>query len=176
MSYHQKFVTTFAAKKPLLFLTAAFLTLTSMAADRANFSGEWKLNESKSDLGQFGDRIASKTMKIDAQADFITVDVSSSSPDGEQVKRQEKLTFDGKENETTLFGSTKKKSTAKWSDDGQTMTVSSIIYLDRNGEKTEIKVTEVWKLINDGKSISLQSNSNSTFGENAMKLTYDKAS
>ena len=52
------------------------------------------------------------------------------------------------------------------------MTLNSVI--DDRG--TEIKVTEVWKLINDGKSISLQSNSNSIFGENAMKLVYDKAS
>jgi hypothetical protein len=40
---------------------------------------------------------------------------------------------------------------------------------------TEMKVTEAWKLINDGKSISLQSKSNSMFGENVMKLVYDKA-
>ena len=50
MSYYQKIVTIFAGKKPVLLLTAGFFTLTSMAQDRANFSGEWKLNESKSEL------------------------------------------------------------------------------------------------------------------------------
>ena len=49
MSY-QKFVTIFAGKMSVLLLTAGFFTLTSMVPDRANFSGEWKLNESKSEL------------------------------------------------------------------------------------------------------------------------------
>jgi len=57
------------------------------------------------------------------------------------------------------------------------MTVNSIVYLDINAEKQEFKVTEVWKLINDGKSISLQANAKSTFfGERAWKFVYDKAS
>ena len=114
-------------------------------------------------------------MKIAGKADFLTVIVGVASPDGVVFRGQEKLTFDGKKSEG-LFGSTKKKSTAKWSDDGQTMTVNSVIYFHKNSETTEIKATEIWKLINDGKSILLQSNSNSTMGVNAMKLVYDKAS
>jgi len=183
MSYYQKFVTRFAGKKPVLLLTAAFFTLTRMAQDRANFSGEWKLNESKSELvvGQFplcifggGDRMRSKTMKIAGYADFLTVDVANSSPEGALVTRQEKLTFNGKESEATFVGSPREKSTARWSDDGQTMTVNSVKSFDTNGEKADFKVTEVWKLINDGKSISVQVKSYSISGQNTMKLVYDK--
>jgi hypothetical protein len=178
--------------------------LTSMAAVRANFTGEWKLNESKSELvglfpqytqglyfsavlskservGQFplcifggGDRLRSKTMKIAGHADFLTVDVASSSADGALVTRQEKLFFDGKEREATFVGSPREKSTARWSDDGQTMTVNSVRSFDTNGEKADFKVTEVWKLINDGKSIAVQVNSRSISGEHTMKLVYDK--
>lgn len=53
MSYYQKIVTIFTGKKPVLLLTAVFFTLTSMAQDRANFSGEWKLNVSKSEINLF---------------------------------------------------------------------------------------------------------------------------
>ena len=57
------------------------------------------------------------------------------------------------------------------------MTVNSLVYLDINGEKQEFKVTEVWKLINDGKSICLEANAKSTFvGERTWKFVYDKAS
>lgn len=182
MSYYQKSVTRFAGKKPVVLLTAAFFTLTSMAQGRANFSGEWKLNESQSELiEQFplcifggGDRMRSKTMKIAGYAYFLTVDVASSTPDGALVSRQEKLTFDDKESEATFVGSPRKKSTAKWSDDGQTMTVNSVRSFDTNGEKADFKVTEVWKLINDGKSISVQVNLSSSSGGNIMKLVYDK--
>jgi hypothetical protein len=182
MSYHPKIVTLFAGKKAVLLLTVELLTLTCMAQDRANFSGEWKLNESKSELvGQFplcifggGDRMRSKTMKIAGHEDLITVDVASSSPDGALLTRQEKLTFDGKESEATFVGSPREKSAAMWSDDGQTMIVSSFRSFDTNREKTDFSVIEVWKLINDGNSISIQVNSKSISGEKTMKLVYDK--
>ena len=182
MGYYQKFVITFASKMPVFLLTAAFFTLTSMAPHRANFSGNWKLNESKSVRGNTlciydqGDRMRSDAMKITEHADFLTIDVVSSSSDGAPVTRSEKLTFDGKESEFTLFKRGKTFS-VKWSDDGKTMTVNSLVYLDINGEKQEFKVTEVWKLINDGKSISLQANAKSTFvGERTWKFVYDKVS
>ena len=47
--------------------------------------------------------------------------------------------------------------------------------LDRNGEITEIKTTETWKLIDNGQALALESTSNSSFGTNTMKLVYDKA-
>jgi hypothetical protein len=54
MSFYQKFMTIFPGKKWVMLLTAGFFILTSMTQDRANFSGQWKLNESKSELvGQF---------------------------------------------------------------------------------------------------------------------------
>jgi hypothetical protein len=45
------------AKKLTLFLLAGFVCLSTTAAvlfDNADLSGEWKLNEQKSELGQFG--------------------------------------------------------------------------------------------------------------------------
>ncbi|QHW00301.1 hypothetical protein [Spirosoma endbachense] len=156
--------------------------LTNRTSTRANFSGEWKLNESKSErVGQFplcifggGDRMRSKIMKIAGHVDFLTIDVASSSVDGSLVTRQEKLIFDGKESKATFVGSPREISMAKWSDDGQTMTINSVRFLDSNREKADFKVTEVWTLINDGKSISVQVNSSSTSRENTMKLVYDK--
>ncbi|HTE31994.1 MAG TPA: hypothetical protein VK666_16550 [Chryseolinea sp.] len=116
----------------------------------------------------------SKTMKIAGHADFLTVDFASSFTDGALVTRQEKLIFDGKEREATFVGIPRDKSTARWSGDGQTMTVNSVRSFDTNGKTADFKVTEVWKLINDGKSIFVQVNSNSTSGGNTMKLVYDK--
>lgn len=116
----------------------------------------------------------SKTMKIVGYADFLTVDVASSTSDGELGIRQEKLIFDDKESAATFVGTPREKSTARWSDNGQTMTINSIRSFDTNGETPDFKVTEVWKLINDGKSISIQVNSSSISGDNTMTLVYDK--
>ena len=53
MSYYQSIAKTLKSKASVFVLTTAFIGLCSATTfDRANFAGEWKLNESKSELGQ----------------------------------------------------------------------------------------------------------------------------
>jgi hypothetical protein len=166
------------SKKTLVLSTAAYMTICSAATaqtQKANFFGDWKLNEQKSTLGQFA-RMVPKKLKLDGQTDDLTVQRSATSPDGNDITTNEKLTYDGKETESTVFGNTKKKSTAKWSDDGQTLNVNSTIVFEREGQTFEVKVTEAWKLLEAGKVLSVESTSTSQMGTNTMKLLYDKAS
>ena len=72
------------------------------------------------------------------------------------------------------MGMARDKSSARWSNDGQTMTVNSVRSFDTNGKTADFKVTEVWKLINGGKAISIQVNERSNSGEHTMTLVYDK--
>lgn len=177
MSINQTIKNTFG-KKTLVVTATAFVAICSAAtanAQQANFSGDWRLNEQKSTLGQFGGRMAAKKLKLDGQTENLSIQRFSVGQDGNEATTSEKLTFDGKESESTVFGNSKKKSTAKWSDDGKSLNVNSNIALERNGEKIEIKVTEVWKLTDDGKSLSIESTSTSTWGTNTMKLVYDRA-
>ena len=67
--------------------------------------------------------------------------------------------------------------------DGQTMTVNSIVHLmvatpyHVNVQKQAfVYVTEVWKLSNDGKSISVQANAKSNLfnGERSWETIFDK--
>src|SRR5579871_2626088 len=141
-----------------------------------NFSGEWKSKESISMGGNIvccyysGDRMLATTMKIAEQANFLTIDVSSSFPGTTPVTGKEKLAFDGKESESQINHSREwgKKFTVKLSADGQTMTVNSIVhkmiptpYHVDVLEQLIVNVTEVWKLSDDGKSISVQANAKS---------------
>ena len=157
---------------------------------RANFSGEWKSKESISMGGNIvclydeGDRMLSKTMTITEQADFLTIEVPNSSPGAALATSQEKLAFDGKESEINHGRERGKKFTLKLSADGQTMTVNSIVHLmtavpfSINTQKQQfVYVTEVWKLSNDGKTISVQANAKSTLfgGERSWKTVFDKA-
>ena len=157
---------------------------------RANFSGEWKSKESISMGGNIvcvyveGDRMLSKTMKIAEQADFLTIEIPNPSPGATLATSQEKLAFDGKESEINHGRERGKKFTVKLSADGQTMTVNSIVHLgvptpsNINVQKQlVVYVTEVWKLSNDGKSITVQANATSTLGvvERSWKTVFDKA-
>lgn len=67
MHTNQTLLKNLALKTSLLLAAAAVLVLTSATALNAppNFSGEWKLNESKSELGQFG-RGAAKKIKVES--------------------------------------------------------------------------------------------------------------
>ena len=159
-------------------------------AHRANFSGEWKSKESISMGGNIvciyveGDRMLSKTMKIAQHSDFLTIEIPNPSPGAALATSQEKLAFDGKESQINPGRERGKKFTVKLSDDGQTMTVNSTVHLmvatpsNINVQKQAfVYVTEVWKLSNDGKSISVQSNAKSTLfgGERSWKTVFDKA-
>ena len=157
---------------------------------RANFSGEWKSKESIGMGGNIvcsfdeGDRMLSKTMKIAEQADFLTIEIPNPSPGAALGTSQEKLTFDGKESQINYGRERGKKFTVKLSADRQTMTVNSIVHLmvptpyNVNVQKQALfYVTEVWKLSNDGKSISVQANAKSNLfgGERSWKTVFDKA-
>lgn len=160
--------------KLLTFLIAPFIILSfTSVPDRANLAGEWKLNEGKSELGEFGGRFAARTIKIEQTADAITISKTAPSFGGGDATTTETLSFDGKESESTVFGSSKKKSVAKWSDDGQALTISYTIAFERNGQTSEITGKEAWSLTKDG-TLSLITVSTSPRGETTTKAVYDK--
>jgi hypothetical protein len=158
---------------PVLFSTIIFLFSFTSFPEKANFSGEWNLNKDKSDLGQFAD-YATRIIKADQTADMISISRTSTSFTGDEVTTMESLTFDGKETESTIFGNSKKKDSAKWSDDGQTFTMTYTMILDFNGQTNEIKGVETWTLGDGGKTLISQNNSSSSFGDLATKAVYEK--
>lgn len=141
--------------------------------EKTDFSGTWQLNESKSDLGQFAS-FATRTIKADQKADAIAISRTAPSFDGGENTATETLTFDGKEAESTLFGSSKKVATIKWADDGKSFTINFKLHLDFNGQTNEVTGTEVWKLSDDGKMLTTENNSSSSFGDLATKAVYEK--
>ncbi|HYM94943.1 MAG TPA: hypothetical protein VET23_12435, partial [Chitinophagaceae bacterium] len=91
-----------------LLIVPALLLSFSFLPDKANFSGEWKLNEGKSDLGQRA-RFAPRTIKADQKDDAITISRTSPSFNGgDDVTTAETLPFDGKEVQGTGFGNSTK--------------------------------------------------------------------
>jgi len=163
--------------KKLLFSLVApaaiLLAFTSMP-DRASFSGDWKLNEGKSELGEFGGRFTPRSIKVDQKQDNITI--ARTRPGfngGDPVTTTVVLTYDGKETESTGFGNSKTKSTAKWSDDGQTLGINSVTSFERDGQTSEFKATETWTLTKEG-LLSVVTVSSSPRGESTTKAVYNK--
>lgn len=157
----------------ILLLAPAFLLSFTNKPDHANFSGDWKLNEGKSDLGQFAN-YATRSIKTMQDNDSITIARTAPSFNGDDFTSHETLTFDGKECQSNLFGESKKMASVKWADDGQSFTITYKLMLDFNGQQNEIDGTEKWSMADDGKTLVLENNSSSSFGDLSTKAVYDK--
>jgi hypothetical protein len=145
---------------------------------RANFSGEWKSKEPITMGGNIvcayivGDRMNAKSMKITQQADFLNIATPNSTNGKKFSGNQEQLAFDGKETEMKQGDGIGKKFTVKWSDDGQNITINTVVHM----KEVIHYVQEVWNLSKDTKTITVQANAKSNvWGETrSWKTVFDK--
>ncbi|MGV3589811.1 MAG: hypothetical protein ACO1OF_22580 [Adhaeribacter sp.] len=130
-----------------LCLTALLLMfiLTSARFAKNNFAGEWTMSKEKSKLSEGQMRIIFNQLKVTQSANELTISRTGQTPDGQDFTMDEKITLDGKETENKFFdGMVKKKSTAKWSADEKSLTITSAISFNRDGNETTMNSTEVW--------------------------------
>ena len=113
-------------------------------------------------------------MVITQKAGDISFTKTAASFSGETVTATEILTGDGKESESTVYGTAKKKSALQWSADGKTFQVVSSIVLERNGQSFTINTIETWRLEADGKTLVIQTQLTTPQGEITTKSAYDK--
>ena len=148
-------------------------TMSAYAQDKkSDFSGSWKLNEGKSQMGEGRGRMIATKMKITQDASMLTNEKTSVRQSGEEINTTEKVTFDGKETDNSA-NNRKRKSTASWSADGKTLTINATSIFERDGNTMEIKSVEVYKSGADN-TIIIESSSTSPRGEVKAILTYDK--
>jgi hypothetical protein len=117
-----------------------------MAADKPNFSGEWKLDAGKSNFGPMPPP-ASMLRKVTHNDPALTiVEQQSGGPQGDQNITM-KYTTDGKESVNNLMGNDV-KSIATW--EGSSLVIATKVDFQGN----EIKVTDKWSLSDDGKVLT----------------------
>ena len=156
-----------------LLVASTLLFAFTVKPERANFTGEWKLNEGKSDLGQFG-QFATRSIKAEQKADAIVIARTAPGFEGGDQTSTETLSFDGKVSESTVFGTSKRKATGKWSADEQKLISDYTIALEFDGQANEIKGSEEWTLSDGGKTLTIVGKSTSSFGDASTKTVYDK--
>src|SRR5579885_2927255 len=160
----------FAKKLITLIALPSLLLSFTFLADKANFSGDWKLNESKSDFGQRGGRFATRELKVDQKDNAISITrITPSFQGGDDVTSTETLPFDGKEVEGTGFANSTRKSSLKWAGDGQTFTITTNTTMERNGQTISFSATETWALGDEGKSLTITTTRTTPQGEMTTK-------
>jgi len=159
-----------------LFLVAFLMSsfVTDAAAKKVKFSGEWTLNEEKSYVAEYGEVIAVTKMIIIQKRKKLTIEKFGTSQEGEDYNYIEMCTLDGKECENTILGTTKKKSIANWSDDKQSLTITSTILFEFDGNELEVALVEILKFTEDGKFLSINQNASTDYGDLENTLVYNK--
>ena len=142
-------------------------------AKKTDFSGKWSLNEGKSNFGEGGSRRTMK-MTIQQQNNSLSVERLTKNQQGEESTSVEKLTLDGKEC-VNKINDREKKSTVTWAADGKSLTITSNMVFQREGQTMEVKTIEIWKLGEGANTLLVDYNSKSSRGERQQSLVYDKS-
>ncbi len=148
------------------FLLFIAITVSVIVSAQVDFSGSWKLNESKSTLGeQFS--MAPKEIIIVQKGNDLSVETHSEWQ-GQEFSQTNKYTMDGKECVNAGFMDTEVKSTLNWSDDKKSLKMVSKIPFQ--GET--MTITNVYK--KDGSNFVVEMKSSSSYGDMEEIQVYDK--
>jgi hypothetical protein len=147
-----------------VFAVLAMAALPALA--KPNFTGDWKLNASKSTFGQMPPP-DSMTWKIKHDDPKLSNATKQSSQMGD-FDQQLTYTTDGKESTNEGFQGSTMKSVAKW--DGDTLVI------DTKGQfgDNEVTISQKWTLAADGKTLTVVQSFKSAMGEGEQKLVFDK--
>jgi hypothetical protein len=151
-------------------MVLAFLmpAMAQAQGGKANFSGTWVLNESKTTMpegGGGGGMRGGREFTLAQEANLLTR--TSTGQDGTQ--RVSKFTLDGKESVNTM-GENQSKSVATWSADGKSLTVKT--EMEYNGNK---RTSTAVYTMPDAKTLSVTTTSTGRDGtERKMTMVYDK--
>jgi hypothetical protein len=148
-----------------LFVGLLLCSPAVLAADKPDFSGNWKLNVEKSDFGPMPkpEKADYTIVHKDPEMNVKSVAVGSMG----EMTNEVKILTDGTEFTNTIRGQ-EVKGTAKW--EGKTLVVTQKLEI----QGTAITFIQKWTLSDDGKSIVQEVNISTPQGEVAQKAILDK--
>lgn len=152
-------------KTVFLFITA--ILFSAVVSAQVDLSGSWKLNTSKSKLGdQFS--MAPKEIIVAQKSNELIVE-KHSEWQGQAFTINDKFTLDGKECINDGMMDTKKKSIAVWDTNKKSLKISTKIPMQDGGD---FSMTEVYKM--EGGTMIIEMSASSSFGDMAETQVYDK--
>jgi len=139
-----------------------------------NFSGNWKFNEEKSEVGKNGTGNIPREIAIDQDGDLLHVKKVLNQEWGEDQTTNEDIPLDGSEMKSEIFNSPR-ISTASWNEDSKSVKISSSMKITRAGQTTERKSSEEWSLTEGSKELKIVQTTNGfRGGETTVSLIYEK--
>jgi hypothetical protein len=161
--------------RPLFLISLFVLSCLHVSAQNGtiNFSGNWTLNESKSNLGDGPFRMAATVLTVKQEGNNLSIDRTIPGPDGQEMKISGKYTLDGKVSENAGMMDMITKSKITWSAEKNSITIASSTLFNMNGDNMEMKSTEIWKLEGD-KILKIEATNSTPDGDMKTSIVYDK--
>ena len=167
-------------KKSLLLLIVLSCVVFANAADdksKPDFSGNWTLDKSKSDLGQFARgnlANAAMTMSINYKEPELKM-IRHIDANGQDIAQNYTYYTDGRgETNPGLFNSSQVKSKTKW-EGTKLVSRSSATVTMRTGENVYIDTTEKRELSADGNTMTITVMVNTPQRPQTFKLVFTRA-
>ncbi len=144
-----------------------FSTTITFAQGKVDFSGKWKINESKS---KFNEQFSAhpEEVNITQSGNDLMVERIGSMMGGQSYDLKDKFTLDGKDCTNTGPMNNDEVSNARWSSDGNTIMITTKVTTD-NGD---FDMNRNMKM--DGSSLVVDFTMKGGFGENSETWVFDK--
>jgi hypothetical protein len=140
------------------------------ASAKANFSGTWTLDKSKSE--GLPPSVKDQLLTVAQDGDKLTLESKLMTEQGDQVTN-EIYTLDGKPADFTAKGpggaEGKGKRIARWSADGNGIEVKEEVTYETPNGAIAVDITRNWTLSADGKTLTIQMNIASAMGTQQIK-------
>jgi len=162
--------------KAIKFLLVMTMILTSIVifycAATMTFSGDWSMNEEKTDM-EGGNQMLPAKLIILHKGNDLSVERFYVREWEDDFTYKEELTLDGVECESSIFNFPR-KSVASWSKDGKMLTITSNTVFNWEGNEFEINTIEKWNIEEEGNVLSVNFTSDSPQGERNGTIIYEK--
>jgi hypothetical protein len=148
-----------------------FLPALTIYAQKADFSGEWKLNKEKTVLAE--NQLFLSGITIQIKSDSLLTTRVYENGNGEEYPFEENLSLDGKDCKIVIFDMPRTSKATRSDTDGSIMIASTTTFNGNNGQE-DMTAKETWKVDNEGKTITLEFTNNMSGNEISGTYYYNK--
>lgn len=141
---------------------------------KADFTGEWLLNEYESKLETFGPTGTPYKLNITQNDDELVITSSTIVEWADDEVTIDRLKLDGSESVSTAFNNAPRVESARWSPEKDTLIVDATMTFNYGGTKIDIKSKDTWALQRKGKKLVISRVVSSSRGKQKSAIVYDK--
>jgi hypothetical protein len=148
-----------------------FLPALTIYAQKADFSGEWKLNKEKTVLAD--NQLFLSGITIQIKKDSLLTTRVYENGNGEEYPFEENISLDGKDCKIVIFDMPRTSKATRSDTDGSIMIASTTTFSGNNGQEDMI-AKETFKVDNEGKTLTLEFTNKMSGNETTGTYYYNK--